>query len=69
MHFILALGLVQKLHVGVGNLDSSKLPKDTLGYILLKGHRTIDSDCLMFSHPLCVEPAVFNNQQSLIELP
>jgi hypothetical protein len=69
MHFILALGLVLKLHVGVGNLDSCRLPRDTLGYILLKGNRTIDSDCLMFSHPLCVEPAVFSNQQSLFELP
>jgi hypothetical protein len=29
----------------------------------------MDSDCLMFVDPLCVEPAVFSNHQSLIELP
>jgi hypothetical protein len=69
MHFILAIGLVLKLHVGVGNLDSCRLPKDTLGYILLKCHRTIDSDFQMFNHPLCVKPVVFSNQQCLIELP
>jgi hypothetical protein len=66
--WIVADGGIELFFSFHGYTWSFQLWKDTLVYILHRGHRTIDSECQILVDILWVEPVVINNHQILLKL-